>query len=111
MGVTFDECLNIAVHIQNVISKANQMAGIIKQTFTLLDRESILKLYKTLVRPHLEYGNSEEEKEEKEKEVLWIYPICFPPLFGKTHLYFQNVKLFSRIITEGCMVMYNKYKY
>ena len=32
LGVTFDECLNFDVHIQNVINKANQRDGIIKRT-------------------------------------------------------------------------------
>ena len=57
MGVTFDECLKFDEDIQNVSSKAYQMVGIIKRTFTFLDSESFLRL-KTLVRLHLEYGNS-----------------------------------------------------
>ena len=33
------------------------MIGMIKRTFTYLDKEIFLKLYKAMVRPHLEYGN------------------------------------------------------
>ena len=38
-------------------SKANQMIGIIKRTFINIDKESFTKLYKAIIRPHLEYGN------------------------------------------------------
>ena len=57
LGILFDEYLNFDKHIQKVINKANQMLGIIKRTFTRLDKETFLLLYKSLVRPHLEYGN------------------------------------------------------
>ena len=33
------------------------MIGIIRRTFTYLDKDSFLKLYKAFVRPHVEYAN------------------------------------------------------
>ena len=33
------------------------MAGLIKRTFTYLDSDMFVKLYKSVVRPHLEYAN------------------------------------------------------
>jgi hypothetical protein len=57
LGVTFDCQLSFDPHIQRVVNKANQMLGIIKRTFTFLDKETFLKLYKAFVRPHLEYAN------------------------------------------------------
>jgi hypothetical protein len=57
LGVTFDKALTFDPHIQNSINKANKMVGLIKRTFTFLDRDTFNKLYKALVRPHLEYGN------------------------------------------------------
>ena len=57
LGVIFDNSLTFDVHIQKAISKANQMVGIIKRSFSYLDKEIFLKLYKAMVRPHLEYGN------------------------------------------------------
>ena len=38
-------------------NKANQMIGLIKRSFDYLDKDVFLKLYKALIRPHLEYGN------------------------------------------------------
>jgi len=57
LGVVFDRNLSFDTHIQNSINKANKMIGLIKRTFTYLDRDTFLKLYKALVRPHVEYGN------------------------------------------------------
>ena len=57
LGVIFDETLIFDKHINNAISKANKMLGLIKRTFSYLNKETFLKLYKSMVRPHLEYGN------------------------------------------------------
>ena len=58
LGVTFDPLLKFDRHVQNIIAKANQMIGVIKRTFTFLDKDSFLKLYKAFIRPHLEYANT-----------------------------------------------------
>ena len=57
LGVIFDDKLNFDKHIYSAVSKANQKIGIIKRTFSSLDKDTFLYLYKGLVRPHLEYGN------------------------------------------------------
>ena len=58
MGVIFDGKLSFDAHIQNCISKANRILGIIKRSFSYLDKELFLLIYKSMVRPHLEYANS-----------------------------------------------------
>ena len=58
LGVTFDKMLSFDLHIGKIVNKANQMLGIIKRSFTYLDKDIFLKLYKSFVRPHLEYGNA-----------------------------------------------------
>ena len=57
LGVIFDNKLSFDQHIQKKINKANQVLGIIKRTFSFLDKDTFLRLYKSLVRPHLEYAN------------------------------------------------------
>lgn len=57
LGITFDPNLDFDLHIGNITKKANQMLGIIKRTFTFISKDVFLKLYKALVRSHLEYGN------------------------------------------------------
>ena len=56
-GVIFNKDLSFDTHIQKSINKANQMIGLIKRTFSYLNKDTFLKLYKAMVRPHLEYGN------------------------------------------------------
>ena len=41
--------------VQIVLKKANRVIGIIKHTFSYMDEEMFLALYKTMVRPHMEY--------------------------------------------------------
>ena len=57
VGVTFSTDLKFNLHINNVIKKSNQLTGLIKRSFTYIDKEMLLKLYKSMVRPHLEYAN------------------------------------------------------
>ena len=57
LGVIVDEELNFHQHISSSVSKANQILGIIKRTFTQITAEMLPILFATLVRPHLEYGN------------------------------------------------------
>ena len=40
------------------MNKTNQLIGLIKRSFSFMDKELFLKLYKTLVRTHTDYGNS-----------------------------------------------------
>ena len=58
LGVTMDVDLIFDKHISNKINKANGIVGLIRRSFIHLDEESFLRLYKALVRPHLEYANS-----------------------------------------------------
>ena len=61
LGVKFYPTLCFTKHVAMVSSKANRMVGIIRKTFDFMDEKLVLKtlciLYKTLVRPHLEYAN------------------------------------------------------
>lgn len=58
LGITIDSELKFRQHIDIKTKKANQIMGIIRRTFDYLDNVTFLKLYKALVRPHLEYGAS-----------------------------------------------------
>ena len=57
LHVIFDKDLSFDTHIQKNINKANQMIGLIKRTFSYLNKDTFFKLYKAMARPHLEYGN------------------------------------------------------
>ena len=57
IGVIVDDQLKFEDHMYEKIKKANNMMGLIRRSFIHLDEEMFLKLYKALVRPHLEYAN------------------------------------------------------
>ena len=40
------------------VNKGNKILGLIRRSFTYLDRKSMWTMYKTLVRPHIEYGHT-----------------------------------------------------
>ena len=57
IGVVIDCDLSFDIHIANKVNKATRLVNIIRRYFMYLDEESFLCLYKSIVRPHLEYAN------------------------------------------------------
>ena len=57
LGVQIDNDLTFSAHIQAQISKANGVLGSIRHTFKYIDQNSFSLLYKSLIRPHLEYAS------------------------------------------------------
>ena len=58
LDVSFDSKLNFTKHISSKVKKANQIVGLIFKTFTFMDIEMFLNLFKSFVRPHLEYATT-----------------------------------------------------
>lgn len=75
LGVIFDEKLIFREHISKKASIANRNLGLIFKSFTYLDKEMFLCLYKSLVRPHLEYATT-----------IWS------PMFKKDSIVLENVQ-------------------
>ena len=57
IGVVIDNKLKFEDHIIEKVNKANSILGVISRTFEYLEKENFVMLYKSLVRPHLEYAN------------------------------------------------------
>ena len=57
LGVHVDTELKFRKHASMAAAKAIQVLSIIHRSFALLNDFTLPMLYKTLVRPHLEYGN------------------------------------------------------
>ncbi len=57
LGVIIDNELKFHKHVSQAVKKANQILGVVNNTFEDLDKESFLLAYKHQVRPHIEYGN------------------------------------------------------
>ena len=58
LGIRLDEKLNSIHHIKEKFSKANKSIGVIKKLNNTLPRKALLTLYKSFVRPHLDYGDT-----------------------------------------------------
>ena len=58
LGVLVDKELKMDTHTEHQVNKANRILGLIRRSFDSLDAKSLVTLYKSLVRPHLEYCNA-----------------------------------------------------
>ena len=57
LGMHLDEKLNFQTHIKKKITKANKGIGIIRKLAHVLPRKSVITIYKSFVRPHIDYGD------------------------------------------------------
>ena len=57
LGVMIDDKLKFHKQTAAATKKANQILGVVKRSYKTRDRQTIATLYKSMVRPHLEYGN------------------------------------------------------
>ena len=57
LGVNIDEELKFREHASMAVAKATRVLAVIRRSFVLFDEVTLPMLYKTMVRPHLEYGN------------------------------------------------------
>ena len=55
LGVRFDFKLRFSHHVNEKISKAYSVLGVIKRNFIYMDKNTFTLLYKAMARPHLEY--------------------------------------------------------
>ena len=55
LGLYLNGKLNFSHHINVKISKANKGIGIIKRLSHILPRKSLITIYKSFIRPHLDY--------------------------------------------------------
>ena len=55
LGVMISDDSKVTAQMDRCITKANSMVGLIKRTFSYIDSELFLRVYKTFVRPILEY--------------------------------------------------------
>lgn len=74
LGVLVDQDLKFSKHVESQVNKANKILGLIRRSFTHLDKDSMRRLFTALVRPHLEFSN-----------VVWA------PRFQKDKVLIENV--------------------
>ena len=57
LGIIVDRDLTFKDHITQAANTARSIVGVIRRTFDYIDNSLFLQLYKSLVRPKLEYGH------------------------------------------------------
>ena len=57
LGLILDSKIDFNEHIDNQINKCNKVIGIMKRPSLILSRKSLLTMYKSFVRPNLDYAD------------------------------------------------------
>ena len=57
LGMLLDSCLNFNEQVQSKANKCYKIIGLIKKFSIHLPREALLRIYKSFVRPNLDYGD------------------------------------------------------
>ena len=66
LGIVLDSKLNFNAHVDQKIKKCNRIIGLIRRLSVTLPRNALLTIYKTFVRPHLDYGDILYDKPNNE---------------------------------------------
>ena len=90
LGVYVDSDLSFQEHVKEVVKRANKISGLLIRTITYKHKDIMVPLFKALVRPILEYGNT-----------VWC-----PKL--KKHI--QEIEKIQRRFTR-CIIGHNKLNY
>ena len=57
LGLFLDNRLDFQEHLKIVLNKVNKMIGLLRKLQNVLPRPSLLTIYKSFIRPHLDYGD------------------------------------------------------
>ena len=57
LEMQLDKKLHFEEHLNKVESKVNKTIGIIRKLQNVLRRSALLTIYKSFIRPHLDYGD------------------------------------------------------
>ena len=66
LGVVLDSKLDFNTHIDQKIKKCNKLIGLMKRLSVQLPRSALLTIYKSFIRPHLDYGDILYDKPNNE---------------------------------------------
>ena len=57
LGVVLDSKLDFNIHIEQKLRKCNKIIALIKRRSVCLPRKSLLTIYESFVKPHLDHGD------------------------------------------------------
>ena len=56
LGMFLDRKLNFSEHLKTIFQKTSKTIGLLCKRQTLLSRAPLITIYKSFIRPHLDYG-------------------------------------------------------
>ena len=99
LGVLITPDLKVSEQVTRAAAAANSMLGRIRKTFTYMDKTMFLPIYKTLVRPHMEYAiqvwspflqkdiiKLEKVQQRATKLVPGLADLSYPERLARLHL-------------------------
>ena len=66
LGMILDSKLSYENHLQSVFSRVNKTIGLLRKFQPTLRRKSLVTIYKSFIRPHLDYGDVVYDRASKE---------------------------------------------
>ena len=57
LEMILDSNLSYEHHIKSILNKVNKTIGLLRKFQFILSRHSLITIYKTFIRPHLDYGD------------------------------------------------------
>ena len=57
LGMYLDSKLDLSEHLKTIFQKTNKTIGLLRKLQNLLPRAPVLTIYKSFIRPHLNYGD------------------------------------------------------
>ena len=57
LGMFLDTKLDFQGHLKSIFNKVNKTIGLLRKLHNTLPRLPLLTIYKSFIRPHLDYGN------------------------------------------------------
>ena len=77
LGLSLDKKLDFNIRVDNKINKCNKLIGIMKRLSFSISRNSILTIYKTIVRPHFDHADIIYDKPGNESKLERVqYKAC-----------------------------------
>ena len=57
LDIILDNCLSFANNLKMILNKVNKTAWLLRKLHNILPRPALLTIYKSFIRPHLDYGD------------------------------------------------------
>ena len=57
LGLILDSKFNFSEHLKTIFQKTNKTIGLLRKLQILLPRAPLITIYKSFIRPHLDYGD------------------------------------------------------